>query len=93
MSDYCKELWEAVRHEEGSDDGAEASTIWPQGAIVQLAPADVGRAVECVNALRGLKPAELAALISLCDRAANADESLAPIDFHLALRNLGVDGP
>ena len=82
-----------MRHEEGSDDGAEASTIWPQGAIVQLAPADVGRAVECVNALRGLKPAALKALIDLCDRAANDDSSLAPIDFHLALEHLGVASP
>jgi hypothetical protein len=92
MSDHTTELWQAVRHETGSDYG-EASTIWPQGAIVELAPADADRLVECVNALRGLEPAALAELIKLCDRAANADESLAPIDFHLALRNLGVDGP
>lgn len=90
MIDYytSKEPWSAVQHQSGSDDGEEAFTIWPQGTVVNMPEGDAERMVACVNALHGLDPAALPALLALCERAADADESLVPADFHLALEKL-----
>lgn len=75
MSDYTKELWEAARHGDGSDSGPDASTIWPQGAVVELSPADADRAVACVNALAGgLNPAGIGMAVATLRTLAHASD-------------------
>lgn len=65
MSDYTtKERWSAAPHEAGSDDGEEAFTLWPQGAVVALPEGDPERLVTCVNACHGLPDPEQAILVA-----------------------------
>lgn len=76
MSDHTQEPWEAVPHTKGSDyEGA--STILPQGAIVELSVEDAERAVACVNALAGIDDPDAA--VEILRDLARAGENVSSL--------------